>query len=367
MAQHTAHGTSHGGPDRRRRELAAYVLSAGPVPAAELAARFGVSLMTVYRDIEELEREGVLRKTRGGVTARPSGVFEPNVAYRKKAMRAEKAALAAHALRLVEPGMSVMLDDSTTVLELARLLPAVEPLTVATNFLEALNLLTGERGLRLLGLGGEYDPLHDSFLGVGCEEAVGALRVDVCFVSTSSVAGGFAYHQEQRIVAVKRAMIAAAGRCVLLIDHSKLARGALHRLAPLSAFDLVVVDGRAPGEALRALEESGVPYEVAPVPEAGAGAGPDTPVGPNEPNEPNGPDAADGPDGLDGADGPHRSGGPESGGLERPGRPESGGPPRAGDAGRPTASVPSERPSAPAPLSVPPLKESLSDEDPCRR
>ncbi|WP_308117289.1 DeoR/GlpR family DNA-binding transcription regulator [Streptomyces fuscigenes] len=266
MAQRTAQGRDHGrDPGRRRRELAEHVLNAGPVPAAELAVRFGVSLMTVYRDIEELEGEGVLRKTRGGVTAQPSGVFESNVAYRRKSMRAEKAALAAHALALVEPGMSVMLDDSTTVLELARLLPAVEPLTIATNFLEALNLLSGRRGLRLLGLGGEYDPLHDSFLGPGCEDAVRALRVDVCFVSTSSVTGGFAYHQEQRIVAVKRAMIESAGRSVLLVDHTKLSRRALHRLAPLDAFDLVVVDGRAPAEALRALAALGIPYEVAPV------------------------------------------------------------------------------------------------------
>jgi DeoR/GlpR family transcriptional regulator of sugar metabolism len=296
MAQRTADGSQdreHSGPDRRRRALAEYVLSEGPVPAADLAARFGVSLMTVYRDIDELEREGVLRKTRGGVTAQPSGVFESNVAYRKRAMRAEKAALAAHAVRLVEPGMSVMLDDSTTVRELAALLPAVEPLTVATNFLDVLNLLAGARGLRLLALGGEYDPLHDSFLGIGCEEAVAALHVDLCFVSTSSVSvsvpgpvsgsgsapgpvspagpasGAFAHHQEQRIVAVKRAMIAAADRSVLLVDHSKLARGALHRLAPLDAFDRVVVDGGTPPEALRALAEQGVRYEVAPMPEAG--------------------------------------------------------------------------------------------------
>src|SRR5262245_30623785 len=110
MAQRTADGSrERSGPDRRRRALAEYVLNEGPVPAADLATRFGVSLMTVYRDIDELEREGVLRKTRGGVTAQPSGVFESNVAYRKRAMRAEKAALAAHALTLVEPGMSVML------------------------------------------------------------------------------------------------------------------------------------------------------------------------------------------------------------------------------------------------------------------
>jgi DeoR/GlpR family transcriptional regulator of sugar metabolism len=252
------------GPLQRRREISDHVLTEGPVSASDLAERFGVSVMTIYRDIDELEREGILRKSRGGVTAQPSGVFESNVAYRKKSMRSEKEAVAARAVTLIEPGMSVLIDDSTTGLELARLLPRIEPLTVVTNFLEVLNLLSDERGLHLMALGGDYDRLHDSFLGVPCVEAIEALRVDLCFVSTSSVQGDFAFHQEQRIVAVKRAMLGAAARSVLMIDHSKLGRTALHRLAPLSTFDLVLVDDRTPPDALRSLDESGVRYDVAP-------------------------------------------------------------------------------------------------------
>ncbi|WP_329125528.1 DeoR/GlpR family DNA-binding transcription regulator [Streptomyces sp. NBC_01465] len=252
-------------PAQRRREITDHVLSEGATSASDLAERFGVSSMTIYRDIDELEREGILRKYRGGVTAQPSGVFESNVAYRKKSMREEKAAIAARAATLIEPGMSVMIDDSTTALELARLLPGIEPLTVVTNFLEVLNLLSDERGLHLMALGGDYDRMHDSFLGVACVEAVEALRVDLCFVSTSSVYGGYAYHQEQRIVGVKRAMLKAAGRSVLMVDHSKLDRTALHRLTPLSTFDLVLVDDRTPPDVLRSLDESGVRYEVAPI------------------------------------------------------------------------------------------------------
>ncbi|MEU8134171.1 DeoR/GlpR family DNA-binding transcription regulator [Streptodolium elevatio] len=255
---------SQRGPLQRRREISDHVLTEGSASAADLAEMFGVSLMTIYRDIDELEREGVLRKFRGGVTAQPSGVFESNVAYRQKSMRAEKEALAAKAVSMVEPGMSVMIDDSTTTLELARLLPRIEPLTVVTNFLQTINLLAEERGIRLMALGGDYDPLHDSFLGVPCVEAVEALRVDLCFVSTSSVLGGFAFHQEQHIVAVKRAMLRAASRNVLMVDHSKLGRTALHRLAPLTAFDLVLIDDRTPPDVLRSLDDSGVRYEVAP-------------------------------------------------------------------------------------------------------
>ncbi|MFJ9421340.1 DeoR/GlpR family DNA-binding transcription regulator [Streptomyces sp. NPDC101249] len=252
------------GPAARRAAVAERVLAAGSATAADLAERFGVSLMTIHRDLDDLERQGVVRKFRGGVTAQPSAVFESNVQYRLKTMRAAKEAVADHALRSVEPGMAIMLDDSTTALEIARLLRLGEitPLTVVTNFLEAVNLLAGRRGIHLMALGGDYDPLHSSFLGVSCVEAVQALRVDVCFASTSAVHGGYAYHQEQHIVSVKRAMLDSAARRVLLIDHTKLARPALHRVAPLSRFDLLLVDDGASPEALRDLDEHQVRYEV---------------------------------------------------------------------------------------------------------
>lgn len=258
-------GSAHPqGPAARQAVMAERVLADGSATAAELAERFGVSLMTIHRDLDELERQGLVRKFRGGVTAQPSGVFESNVQYRLKTMRAEKAAVAEHALRSIEPGMAIMLDDSTSALEIARRLRLGEitPLTVVTNFLEAINLLADRRGIHLMALGGDYDPLHSSFLGVSCVEAVQSLRVDVCFASTSAVHGGYAYHQEQHIVAVKRAMLDSAARNVLLIDHTKLARTALHRVVPLSRFDLLLVDDGASAQALRDLDEHKVTYQV---------------------------------------------------------------------------------------------------------
>ncbi|WP_093800842.1 DeoR/GlpR family DNA-binding transcription regulator [Streptomyces sp. Wb2n-11] len=176
------------GPAPRQAAIAEQVLAAGSATAAELADRFDVSLMTIHRDLDELERQGLVRKFRGGVTAQPSGVFESNVAYRLKAMRAEKAAVAEYALKLIEPGMAVMLDDSTSTLEIARRLGSG---SVAKN--------------------------------------------------------------------------------VLLLDHSELGRVALHRLAPLSRFDLVLVDDGTSDRLLRDLDEHEVPYEVCPTAAGGPG------------------------------------------------------------------------------------------------
>ncbi|MGW5361286.1 DeoR/GlpR family DNA-binding transcription regulator [Actinopolymorpha pittospori] len=253
----------HESPEERQERLAEFVLGRGKSTAQELAPMFGVSLMTIHRDLDELAERGVVRKFRGGVTAQPSGVFESNVAYRRKSMLTQKQAIARHAARHVESGMSLILDDSTTAFALVPHLAPARPLHVGTNFLPAMRELSRVRGVGLTGFGGDYDHLHDSFLGVTCVEAVQSLRVDAVFVSTSALSGGFAYHQEERIVAVKRAMLEVAAVRYLLLDHTKLGRTALHRLVPLDAFDVVIVDAGADRNAVAELESHDVRVEVA--------------------------------------------------------------------------------------------------------
>ncbi|WP_326825394.1 DeoR/GlpR family DNA-binding transcription regulator [Streptosporangium sp. NBC_01756] len=255
--QHPAGGAA------RRQAMAERVMRQGSASVAELAEAFGISVMTVHRDLDELERQGMVRKFRGGATAQASNVFESNIAYRRAAHQEEKEAIARHVARLVEPGISIMLDDSTTALAVARRLGGITPLTVVTNFLEAVKLLAGAPGIRLMALGGEYHPTHDSFLGVSCVDAVEAMNTDMVVVSTSAVSDRCAFHQEQEIVVVKQAMLRSASRRVLAVDHSKLDRVALHRVAPLDAFDLIVVDSRAPADVVQRLREGHRNVEIA--------------------------------------------------------------------------------------------------------
>jgi len=202
-------------PGRRRERIAEFVLGHDLVSAKDLAARFDVSVMTIHRDLDELEQQGVLRKVHGGATPQPSSLFESNVRFRLGTAKAEKDALARYALTLIEPGQAVLLDDATTTLALARLLLERTPLTVITNYLATMKLLSGVPGVRLIALGGEYRASHDSFVGVVCEHAIASLRADLFFMSTSAVSGGLAFHQEQEIVTLKRAMLAASSRSVL--------------------------------------------------------------------------------------------------------------------------------------------------------
>jgi DeoR/GlpR family transcriptional regulator of sugar metabolism len=222
--------------EQRRGRVAEYLLEHGSVAIKDLAELMEVSLITVHRDLDELGRQGMIRKLRGYATVQPSGLFESTVGHRLRVAKREKEALARFALTQVEPGQSVMLDDSTTTLQLAKLLPHKAPITVITNFQMTLDELSETRGVDLISLGGEYFPGYDAYFGIVCERAIASLSADVFFTSAPAVSGGGVFHPLQNTVRVKRAMIEACERRVGLFDHTKFGKKPLHRTGSLQDF-----------------------------------------------------------------------------------------------------------------------------------
>lgn len=252
--------------EARKRLITETVLASGSATAQDLANQFGVSLVTIHRDLDELERRGVVRKFHGGVSAQPSGVFESQMSYRLASMTAEKRAIAQVALRFVEPGMSILLDDSTTVLTMIDGLAERTPLHVATTFVTGLRRLSeiaGDHDLTIIGLGGRYDVAHDSFVGVQTNEQVAGIHVDATFLSTAAVSATDMYHQEEQVAALKRQMLNSATKRYLLIDHTKLNRLALLKIAALTELDLIITDDGADPSVLAAWSAAGIAYEMA--------------------------------------------------------------------------------------------------------
>lgn len=235
----------------------------GVMSPSELAQHFNVSVMTIHRDLNELQRRGIILKSHGGVTPQPAGTFESTLAFREGHMVEQKRAVAARAAELIGSGGSVLLDDSTTAAQLVPHLLQRVPITVATNFLPNLRPLAGAEGVSLIALGGDHDPMSDAFTGMVTLRDIGAVRVDAVFLSAAGVAGGAAWHSDPQVVAVKQAMLASAEEAYLLVDSSKLGRNALHEIAPLTEFAAVIVDSDAPADALAELHASGVEVIVA--------------------------------------------------------------------------------------------------------
>ncbi|HEY1971590.1 MAG TPA: DeoR/GlpR family DNA-binding transcription regulator [Pseudonocardia sp.] len=249
---------------QRRQRIIDQILRNGSVDNDNLVRDFRVSQMTIYRDLDLLEDLGWLRKVRGGATATPSALFESNVKFRERDNPEAKLAIARHAVEFIDPGQAIFLDDSTTALALASLLPSRGPLTVITNFLSTINALSAEASIKIIALGGTYYPSYNAFLGLTTSDASRQYKADAVYLSTSAITDGVCYHQSQEAIMVKRALMAAAHQKILMVDHSKFHHQALHELAPLSAFDRIIVDSGIDPEQLTALREIGVPVDIAP-------------------------------------------------------------------------------------------------------
>lgn len=248
--------------DARRDEIADYIMRTGQARIEELVDHFGVSRMTIHRHVDRLAHQGVLRKLHGTVTVQPSGLYESAFRYRETVAKAEKAALARAAMRFVEPGQAVMLDDSTTGAALARLLPEAAPLTVITNGLVSTNALIDIDEIDVLCLGGQYHRTFNAFIGITTERAVAALRANVFFCSASAVNGGTAFIQDPQVTKVKQAMMAASSQRILLLDASKFGKVALNVFADLDAFDTVLATDRLPDAIRDDLSARGVSLSI---------------------------------------------------------------------------------------------------------
>jgi len=241
------------------------VHSEGSVTVDQLVSVLGVSRMTVHRDLDALEAASVLRKVRGGATALRSSLFESDFPFRLTASMAAKDAIGQAAARFIEGGQAVICDESTTTMAALRAIDASEAITVITNCFPLMQYVNESTKHRLIGLGGDYVARYQAFLGIVCEQAITNVYADVLLASCSAVRGSSTYHQDQQIVAVKRAMIRSAPTRLLLLDSSKVGVGALYHLGEIRDFTHLITDEGTPEALLDQAREDGLEVVVAPV------------------------------------------------------------------------------------------------------
>ncbi|MFJ7218726.1 DeoR/GlpR family DNA-binding transcription regulator [Amycolatopsis sp. NPDC098790] len=240
---------------QRRHELILRTLRAeGPAPVGVLAERLGVSQATVRRDLVLLGREGRLTRVYGGAMAAGDEPFARVAAERAD----EKDAVARRAADLVCDGDTVLLDIGTTAHRLARHLRD-RALTVITSSLAVYEELKDADDVQLVLLGGVVRRSYHSMVGFLTEDALRQVRAGTVFLSTSGVRGdGHVMDSTVVEVPVKRAMVAAADRVVLLADAGKFPGTGLARVCGPDALDVVVTTPGADEPTCATLREAGV-------------------------------------------------------------------------------------------------------------
>ena len=241
--------------ESRRAEIAELIRSAGSVTVAQLEERFGISSMTARRDLSDLERQGLARRTHGGAVLPAITAHEDSFSQRLDTAADAKAALAEAAMRRLSPRQSVFLDSSTTAYFVARrIVQDGLELTVITNSQPVMELVTasGARNIELIAAGGALRRLTRSFVGPYAMHTILGHFADQLFLSVKGVADDGTLTDADPLEAeVKRAMIAHAEGAVLLIDRSKLGARGLAAIAPLADVTTAIVCDADAGELAR--------------------------------------------------------------------------------------------------------------------
>ncbi|HSI13135.1 MAG TPA: DeoR/GlpR family DNA-binding transcription regulator [Chthoniobacter sp.] len=253
--------------NQRRSQIADLVRDRGSMRVIELAELFDVSEVTIRNDLVQLEKDGELVRDRGGAVP---GVAPRQITsllaveQRSHLQPDQKRRVARAAAALVKPGDTIIMDAGTTVVEMVPYLADITPLTVVTNALNVVLEVASKTDARIIVLGGTFSREASSTIGSIAERMLGDLVVQKAFLGTQAfdIENGLT-DTTLEIAEVKRAMIRAARRTVLLTDSTKLGRSGFIKVAPLTAMHTIICDEALPVEVRSALEQLGVEVTIA--------------------------------------------------------------------------------------------------------
>jgi DeoR/GlpR family transcriptional regulator of sugar metabolism len=249
---------------RERRQLIARLLEEeGRVSVAELALRFGVTDVSIRRDLVLLEDAGQLRRVHGGAVATSRNRRDGAFATKARENRDLKARIGAAAAALIRPDDVVLLDSGSTVAQVAVHVPAAlrrsGALTIVTNSLPVVEEIAEWDAPHLVVLGGLYLPDHQALVG---PQTVGDLRelsADMVFIGCDGLTEETGLTTPHVLVAeVGGTMVARARRVVAVADATKLGRRGFTPIAPLSAVDVLVTNEEADPDHVRRARDAGI-------------------------------------------------------------------------------------------------------------
>lgn len=229
--------------EERQAAIIERARSRGRVDVAELASDFGVTSETVRQDLTALEGHGLIRRVHGGAIPIGQLEFEPGLQTRDQTMGPEKARIASAALAELPGEGAILLDAGTTTARLAEQLPSDRELTVVTNAVPIAMALSTRPNMTVLTIGGRVRGRTLAMVDEWAMRILADTLVDVAFIGTNgvSVERGLTTPDVAE-AAVKRAMLRAARRVVVLADHTKVGNDCFARFGDLKDVDTLISD-----------------------------------------------------------------------------------------------------------------------------
>ena len=235
------------------------VKSDGRVLVGGLAKHFRTSQVTIRKDLDVLQAQGLILRSHGGALPAQTGVLEdPTLREKEKLHRKEKLQIAAAAAHMVKEGQVIILDSGTTTTAIARALREFENLTVITNAVNIAAELSGS-SVEVLLTGGTLRKNSFSLVGPIAEETLHRLNADILFLGVDGFDIHYGLSTPNLLEAkVNRAMMDVARLTVAVCDSSKFGRRSLSSIAQVSEIQHLICDRGISKHDLAALKKAGL-------------------------------------------------------------------------------------------------------------
>ncbi|WP_439624757.1 DeoR/GlpR family DNA-binding transcription regulator [Shinella sp.] len=255
-------------PAQRRGLVLEHIQKHGAISIQQLVETIAVSSSTIRRDLEELEAEGYIERTRGGALIQRTrkSTFEPKTTVAAEFAREEKRAIAARAAEMLEAGNSVIFDSSTTVREVARLVAKKNlTLTAITNDLSIGEILGAASATTVVIPGGTLRSGSVTLRGEPGHAFWRTIHVDIAFLGTHAISDGRLSETSLDVAAQKRMMIEAAERVVLVADSSKFQPAAFCQICSLDMLDEMITDENISPDNAQMVRDAGIDLIIVPL------------------------------------------------------------------------------------------------------
>ena len=226
---------------------------------AEICEIFDISESTARRDLEKLADQGKIQRVHGGAISLKQAPPELPILQRETEQSEEKKKIGLMAANLVQNGDTVLLGSGTTVLEVARNLRDRKGLTIITNSLPVMNILSGLPEISLIALGGMLRDSELSFIGHITEQALAEIRVDKVIIGVHAIdpENGLTNDCLQETM-TDRSIIKSGKEVIVVADHTKINTVSFAFLAPIKNIHKLITDKQTPKDFVNALEDRDV-------------------------------------------------------------------------------------------------------------
>ena len=249
--------------ETRKNSILEHIAENGTIKIQEICEMFGISDMTARRDLNDLNRRGLVRRIHGGAVANLGRSYEPPFQTRSSKNEKKKKIIGEKAAELIYDGDSISLDVGTTTLEVARMLAEKRNLTIVTNCLQIANLLVGTLSLevnaRLIITGGIVRPRELSMIGNIPEEVYSNYHTDKAFLGIGGISlenGLTEYNIEDS--QIKKVLLQNSLEKIIVADSSKFGVTTFNTVGPLESVDTIITDSGAPSHLVEAIRKLGI-------------------------------------------------------------------------------------------------------------